>query len=73
MQQIYHSNATTNINIRQQIQSNLFSSNETLALQFGTSQQTVSKWRNRDFTTDASCVIKSNPHARLGEMKIITS
>jgi len=63
MQQIYHSNATTNINIRQQIQSNLFSSNETLALQFGTSQQTVSKWRNRDFTTDASCVPKNIKYA----------
>ena len=54
MSQSYHSNATTNINIRHQIQSNFSFSNEKLALRFGISKQTVSKWRNRDFTTDAS-------------------
>jgi|GEM_PF-5860286 len=40
MQQIYHSNAKTNINIRRQIQSNLSSTNEELAIQFCTSAQT---------------------------------
>jgi len=55
MQQIYHSNAMTNVNIRQQIQSKFSSTNEDLAVQFGTSRQTVSKWRNRNFTKDASC------------------
>lgn len=59
MQQIYHSNAKTNINIRQQIQNNFSSTNEELAIQFCTSPQTISKWRNRDFTNDASCVPKN--------------
>ena len=54
MSQSYHSNAMTNINIRHQIQSNFSFSNEKLSLRFGISKQTVSKWRNRDFTTDAS-------------------
>lgn len=58
MQQIYHSNAMTNINIRQQIQASK-TSNEEIAMQFGVSTQTVSKWRNRDFTNDMS----SNPHS----------
>jgi len=56
MQQIYHSNAKTNINIRQQIQGNRSSTNEELATQFCASSQTISKWRNRDFASDASCV-----------------
>jgi transposase-like protein len=57
MQQVYHSNAMTNINIRQQIQ-NSTSSNEDYSLRFGVSTQTVSKWKNRDFTNDLS----SRPH-----------
>jgi hypothetical protein len=54
MQQSYHSNAVTNVHIRTLIQKDLFSSNEELANQFGTSEQTVSKWKNRNFTNDAS-------------------
>jgi len=57
MQQIYHSNAKTNINIRQQIQTSE-SSNEDNATRFGVSAQTVSKWKNREFTSDLS----SRPH-----------
>lgn len=53
MQQIYHSNATTNINIRQQIQTSA-KTNTDLAIQFNTSQQTVSKWRNRAVVRDVS-------------------
>lgn len=53
MQQVYHSNATTNINIRNQIQNNK-STNQKLASQFGVSSQTISKWKNRDFNTDKS-------------------
>jgi transposase-like protein len=63
MQQIYHSNATTNVNIRKQIQDNFSSSNKELAIQFGTSVQTISKWRYRDFTTDASCKPKTIDYA----------
>jgi len=54
MQQIYHFNATTNINIRTQIQTNSVTNSE-LASRFNVSQQTVSKWRNRDFVEDVSC------------------
>jgi nuclear transport factor 2 (NTF2) superfamily protein len=54
MQQVYHSNATTNLNIRTQIQNNSGTNSE-LALKFCISEQTVSKWRNRDFIHDASC------------------
>ena len=63
MQQVYHSNATTNVNIREQIQENSTSSNIELATRFGTSVQTVSKWRNRDFTGDYSCVPKNINYA----------
>jgi hypothetical protein len=63
MQQIYHSNAKTNINIRQQIQNNFSSTNEELANQFCTSTQTVSKWRNREFSTDASSAPKNIVYA----------
>jgi len=53
--QIYHSNAVTNIHIRQQIQSNQSCSVKNLAAKLNVSQQTVSKWKNRDFQQDASC------------------
>ena len=52
MQQIYHTNATTNINIREQIQNNFSFSNEELAKRFSISTQTVYKWKKRDFQTD---------------------
>jgi transposase InsO family protein len=54
MQQVYHSNAATNLNIRSQIQNNS-ASNSDLATRFNVSEQTISKWRNRDFIQDASC------------------
>ena len=63
MQQVYQSNAKTNINIRQQIQENSTSSNIELANQFGTSVQTVSKWRNRGFTEDSSSRPKNITYA----------
>jgi transposase-like protein len=58
MAQTYHSNACTNIHIRSQIQNEFHLSNEALSIRFRTSTQTISKWRNRFFTTDAS----SAPH-----------
>jgi transposase-like protein len=54
MQQVYHSNATTNLNIRYQLQNN-FENNSELASRFNISKQTVSKWKNRDFLHDGSC------------------
>jgi transposase InsO family protein len=53
MPQNYHINATTNVHIRKQIQTKS-STNLDLAAQFHISPQTVSKWRNRDFTSDVS-------------------
>ena len=52
--QIYHSNAVTNLNIREQIRNNSAKNSE-LASRFNVSTQTVSKWKNRDFLEDASC------------------
>ncbi|MBX9808267.1 MAG: DDE-type integrase/transposase/recombinase [Flavobacteriaceae bacterium] len=54
MQQVYHSNANTNLNIRRQLQNNSGNNTE-LASKFGISKQTVSKWKNRNFLQDASC------------------
>lgn len=53
--QIYHSNATTNIHIRQQIQSDLSCSVKSLAEKHNISTQTVSKWKHRGSLKDASC------------------
>lgn len=57
MQQVYHFNAKTNISHRKEIQKSS-ATNLELAQQFLTSPQTISKWRNRDFSKDAS----SRPH-----------
>jgi transposase-like protein len=54
MQQVYHSNAATNLNIRFQLQNNSGTNSE-LASKFCISEQTVSKWKNRNFVQDASC------------------
>lgn len=53
--QIYHPNATTNIHIRQQIQSDSDSSIKDLANKLNISTQTVSKWKHRVSLEDASC------------------
>lgn len=53
MQQIYHSNAKTNLHIREQLQRNN-GTNSHLAAKFQISEQTVSKWKNRASIEDAS-------------------
>ena len=63
MQQIYHSNAKTNVHNREQIQKCFSDSNEILAARFNVSNQTVSKWRNRNFQQDASCRPKKIEYA----------
>lgn len=55
MQQTYHSNATTNAHIRGLLQTDSSLSNQEIASKFNISLPTVSKWKNRNFTTDASC------------------
>ena len=54
MKQSYHSNAVSNLSIRQLIQKDNLSTNKELSNRFGTSTQTISKWRYREFQTDAS-------------------
>ncbi|SDD11612.1 hypothetical protein SAMN05216323_108617, partial [Williamwhitmania taraxaci] len=57
MKQEYHSNATTNLHMRLDInKSNL--TNLMLANKFGISEPTVSKWKNRAIFEDKS----SRPH-----------
>jgi transposase InsO family protein len=53
MKQVYHSNATTNIRLRSEInKSNL--PNNILAKNFGVSENTICKWKNRDIFLDKS-------------------
>jgi len=57
MKQSYHSNATTNVHLRSEInQSNL--SNVDLSLKYKVSTNTISKWKSRKVFTDRS----SKPH-----------
>jgi transposase-like protein len=71
MQQVYHSNAKTNLNIRLQLQNNSGTNSDPsdseqakqLASRFDISKQTVSKWKNRDFIRDASCAPLSIKYA----------
>lgn len=53
MQQIYHSNAKTNVHVREQICKSS-KTNVSLAEQFNVSTQTVSKWKNRESMQDRS-------------------
>jgi len=57
MKQVYHSNATTNIHIRCEIQKNNLPMNQ-LATKYNVSEATVFKWKNRDGQNDFS----SRPH-----------
>lgn len=54
MQQVYHSNATTNHNIRKHIQLCPNISNVAQAAQFNTSVNTITKWKARGFIDDVS-------------------
>ncbi len=55
--QVYHSNAVTNIHIRRQIKESSLT-NFQLAQTFHTSPATISKWKNRETCEDKS----SRPH-----------
>ncbi len=53
MKQTYHANATTNVRLRSIInQSNL--TNFELSRQYDLSENTISKWKNRDYFEDKS-------------------
>jgi len=69
MKQIYHANATTNVRLRNTInQSNL--TNLQLSEQYGVSQNTVSKWKNRDDLEDKSSRPKTI-HYALSELEML--
>jgi len=57
MKQTYHSNSTTNVRLRCEINKSTLS-NGVLATKFGVSKKTVEKWKNREEFTDKS----SRPH-----------
>lgn len=57
MKQSYHSNATTNLHLRQEIQKSKLSNTE-LSKKYSISVATVSKWKNRESLADKS----SRPH-----------
>lgn len=69
MQQIYHSNAKTNIHIRQEIKNNQFLSQEELSIRYGVSRQTISKWRKADTPEDNSCAPKNITYALTAQEK----
>lgn len=69
MKQVYHSNATTNIRLRSEInKSNL--PNNILAVKHGVSENTISKWKNRDSLEDKSSR-PSTIHYSLGDLEMI--
>lgn len=53
MAQLYHSNATTNIHVRSQIQKSMVSNSE-LSEQYSVSERTIFKWKHRDHLADKS-------------------
>lgn len=59
MQQFYHSNAKTNVHIREQIQLDKKIPSDELAKKYNISSNTVNKWRNRNLTNDYSSAPKT--------------
>lgn len=53
MKQVYHSNATTNVRLRSEINKSKLTNKE-LILKYNVSQQTISKWKNRTTFQDKS-------------------
>ena len=69
MQQIYHSNAKTNIHIRQEIKKNRTLTVEELSLRYCVSRQTICKWRKAETPEDNSCAPKKITYALTEEEK----
>lgn len=53
MKQRYHSNSTTNVRLRSEI-NNSTKTNKALSVQYGVSEKTVQKWKTRERFTDKS-------------------
>ncbi len=53
MKQVYHSNASTNVRLRCEINKSILSNNQ-LSLNYGISENTVNKWKNRTVFEDKS-------------------
>jgi transposase-like protein len=58
MKQVYHSNATTNVRLRNEINKSKLS-NSSLSLKYGVSEKTIGKWKKRKGFEDRT----SRPHA----------
>ena len=69
MKQVYHSNATTNIRLRSEINKSISSKKE-IGLKYGVSIPTVNKWRNRTAFEDNSSRPKTI-HYALNELETI--
>ena len=53
MKQVYHSNATTNVRLRSEINNSTLSNSE-LSIKYGVSEKTIYKWKNRTSFEDKS-------------------
>jgi len=60
MKQIYHSNATTNVRLRTDINKSKLSY-DALSLKYGVSKNTIIKWQNREVFEDNNKVIRDSP------------
>ena len=68
MKQRYHSNATTNIHLRSEINKST-KSNIELSVQYGVSEKTIVKWKAREKFTDKS----SRPNTITYSLKLLTT
>lgn len=69
MKQTYHANATTNVRLRNTINKSTLT-NLQLSEQYGVSQNTVSKWKNREIFEDKSSRPKTI-HYALSELEML--
>jgi len=68
MKQVYHSNATTNIRLREEINKSK-EANNVLALKYGVSEKTVKKWKGRETFKDKSSK-PNNIHYSLSQIQM---
>ena len=62
MKQVYHTNATTNLRLRCEINNSKLANKE-LSLQYGVSEKTISKWKLRKVFEDKSSRPKTIKYA----------
>ena len=69
MKQMYHSNSTTNVRLRSEINKSNLSYRE-LSLRYAVSENTINKWKNRKYFTDKSSRPKTI-HYSLSELEML--